>query len=257
LAWEGRINRQDLVARFGVSPNQATADLKRFAALNPGALIYDTRAKTYRAGDGLGAPGQDAAGGLLRELRLIAEGVMPGEEGILALPPPVAVAEPPIRAAPPVVLRAVIAAIREHRALSAVYRSFSAPEPRRRILEPHALVFDGFRWHARARDVAEDRFKDYVLGRLRAPRDAGPAAGSGEADKAWLTQVILDIRPHPGLSPAQRSVVETDYGMSEGRVLLPCREAVVYYVKRRLGLTEGHETRRPEDQHIVLAIGGP
>jgi predicted DNA-binding transcriptional regulator YafY len=253
LAWERRINRADLVARFGVSPNQATADLKRFADLNPGALVYDTRAKTYVAGQAWDRPNATDAAELLRDLRLVAEGVLPPGETALAAMPALALAEPPIRAAPTDVLAAVLTAIRDGRALSAVYQSFSAPEARRRRLEPHALVFDGFRWHARARDVEEDRFKDYVLGRLSEPADAGSATATGSADIAWQTMVTLDIRPHPGLSPAQRAAVEADYGMIEGRLRLTCREAVVYYAKRRLGLTEGHELRSQADQHIILA----
>lgn len=252
LAWEGRINRADLVARFGVSPNQATADLKRFADLNPGALVYDTRAKMYVAGRTWARPDATDAALLLRDLRLVAEGVLPPGETVLASPPALALAEPPIRAAPPDVLAAVLSAIRDRRALSAVYQSFSTPESRRRRLEPHALVFDGFRWHARARDVEEDRFKDFVLGRLSEPADAGNATVAASEDVAWQTMVTLDIRPHPGLSPTQRAAVEADYGMTGGRVLLTCREAVVYYAKRRLGLTPGHELRNPADQHVIL-----
>jgi predicted DNA-binding transcriptional regulator YafY len=252
LSWERRINRADLVARFGVSPNQATADLKRFDALHPGALVYDTRAKVYRAGPAWTRPDEGDAAALLRDLRLVAEGVMAADGAVLAEAPPLAVAEPPVRGAPPAILLAVLTAIRDGRALRARYQSFSSPEPRVRALEPHALVFDGFRWHARARDVEEDRFKDFVLGRLSEPADGG-AAGAGQAeDVAWNTTITLEIRPHPRLSAAQRAAVEADYGMAQGRLTLTCREAVVYYVKRRLGLTAGHELKNPEDQHVVL-----
>jgi hypothetical protein len=127
LAWEGRINRLDLVARFGVSPNQATADLKRFEDLHPGSLRYDTRAKTYRSGAGLAPPDPPAAQSLLRELRLMAEGVLAPEDGVLAVPPPAELAEPPLRPVAPAILAAVVTAIREARALSALYQSFSAP----------------------------------------------------------------------------------------------------------------------------------
>jgi predicted DNA-binding transcriptional regulator YafY len=253
LSWERRINRADLVARFGVSPNQATADLKRFADLNPGALVYDTRAKVYRAGPAWTRPDDGDAAALLRDLRLVAEGVMASDLEVLAHTPPLAVAEPPVRGAPPAVLLAVVTAIRDGRVLRARYQSFSTPQPRIRRLEPHALVFDGFRWHARARDVEEDRFKDFVLGRLSEPADGGPAGASQAEDVAWNTMVTLDIRPHPGLSETQRAAVEADYAMVDGRLSLTCREAVVYYVKRRLGLTTGHELRKPEDQHVVLA----
>jgi predicted DNA-binding transcriptional regulator YafY len=257
LSWERRINRADLVARFGVSPNQATADLKRFSDLNPGALVYDTRAKVYRAGAGWTRPDEGDAAALLRDLRLVAEGVMVADGTMLAETPALAVAEPPVRAAPPAILAAVVTAIRDGRVLRARYQSFSTPEPRLRRLEPHALVFDGFRWHARARDVEEDRFKDYVLGRLSEPADGGPAASGPAGDLAWNTMVTFTIRPHKDLSDAERAVVEVDYAMAGGRLTLTCREAVVYYVKRRLGLTAGHEQRSPKDQHVVLADATP
>ena len=251
--WGGRINRLDLVARFAVSPNQATADLKRFDELHPGALRYDTRAKTYCSGPGLAPPDVSAAQMLLRELRLMAEGVLAPEHGVLAPPPPAELAEPPLRLVPPAILAAVVAAARDGRVLSAVYQSFSAPEPRRRRLEPHALVFDGFRWHARARDTEEDRFRDFVLGRLSAPKLEGPARESGsETDRGWHTRVELEITPHPSLAPHQKAAIAADYGMEAERLILRPRLAVAYYVKRRLGLTEGHSDRAPYDQHIVL-----
>ncbi len=257
LAWEGRINRMDLVARFGVSPNQATADLRRFDELHAGALRYDTRAKTYRSGPGLAPPDAPAAQALLRELRLIAEGVLEPSDGVLATPPPAELAEPPFRPVPPAILSTVIAAIREHRAFDAVYQSFSSPEPRRRRLEPHALVFDGFRWHVRARDADENKFGDFVLGRLSAAALDGPATAGADADHEWKSRVTLEIAPHPGLQPFQRAAIAADYGMTGERLTLRPRRAVVYYVKRRLGLTAGHEGRPPADQHIVLISEGP
>jgi hypothetical protein len=64
--------------------------------------------------------------------------------------------------------------------------------------------------------------------------------------------VELHIGPHPGLAPHQKQAVIADYGMTDGRRVLTPRRAVTFYLKRRLGLLEEHEHRRPEDQHIVL-----
>ena len=257
LKWEGRINRFDLVGRFGVSPNQATADLRRFGDLHPGALTYDPRGKTYRAGVAPSALSAADARALLRELRLIAEGVLGVGDGVLSAPPAAEIAEPPDRAAPPQVLAVVVAAIREGRAMEAAYQSFSSPSPSRRRLEPHALVFDGFRWHARARDVDEDRFRDFVLGRLSEASLAGSAAPGAALDREWNERVELTIAPHPGLALHQRAAIAADYGMTEARLVLTPRAAVAYYLKRRLGLTPGHEARAPADQHVVLVAERP
>ena len=252
LGWEGRINRADLVARFGISPNQATADLKRFAEANPGALHYDIHARTYTAGRRPLVPDAAAALRLLQQLQLVAEGVMPATDALLSAPIPVDTADLPPRRVSPGTLAAVIAAIQKRQVLLATYQSFSTPEPRPRLLEPHALVFDGFRWHARARDAEEDLFKDFVLGRLSHVRLGGEAQRDPMTDTAWNTCVTLVLAPHPGLSPNQRAAIAADYGMRRGRLSIRVREATLFYAKRRLGLTEGHEGRRPEDQHIVL-----
>ncbi len=113
-------------------------------------------------------------------------------------------------------------------------------------------MFDGFRWHARARDVEENRFRDFVLGRLSEPTLERPALATAEADGDWRTHVELEIAPHPGLALHQRAAIAADYGMEGQRLMLRPRLALVYYVKRRLGLTEGHLERPPRDQHIVL-----
>ncbi len=252
LAWERRVNRADLVLRFGVSPNQATADLKHFAAANPGALAYDGRAKTYRATAAFARPDAMDAAALLRDLRLVGEGVLAGPETILTTIPAVTVVDAPPRAVPPDTLALIIHAIRAGGAIAALYQSFSAPEARRRRLEPHALVFDGFRWHARARDAEENRFKDFVLGRLGDATPDGTAAVPPAADIEWHEGVRLEVAPNPRLSPAQQAAVAQDYGMEAGRLVLTCRRAVLYYVKQRLGLGEGHRDRPPRDQHIVL-----
>ncbi len=252
LQWEGRVNRSDLVARFGISPNQATADLRRFAELYPGALAYDAKEKTYRAGPDLPAPAQEAAEQVLRDLRLVAEGVLPGDEVTLASVPTLAAAGAPSRPAAPAVLQAVLAAIRMRAVLHAIYQSFSAPESRPRQLEPHALVFDGFRWHARSRDAEDGAYKDFVLGRLFDPWADAPGTAEPVRDTEWDALVDLELRPHPDLPLSQRLAVEADYAMTDGRVLLTCRRAVSCYTKRRLGLTAGHEARPAHEQHVVL-----
>jgi predicted DNA-binding transcriptional regulator YafY len=53
--------------------------------------------------------------------------------------------------------------------VNTVYQSMSRPQPSPRIIEPHALTHDGFRWHARAFDRETGTFRDFVLGRLSKP----------------------------------------------------------------------------------------
>jgi len=190
---------------------------------------------------------------LLRELRLIAEGHFDSRDAMLASVPPLVVAEVPGRSVNAGTLRAILLAIRERHAISASYVSFQRPGERQRVLSPHALVFDGFRWHVRAHDAGDDTFKDFVIARLSRVADAGAWRRVPAEDAAWNHMVTLVIGPHPELNAHQRRVIARDYGMdARHRLVLQVREAVLFYVRRRLGLTDGHEERPSREQHIVL-----
>jgi predicted DNA-binding transcriptional regulator YafY len=252
LFWDGSINRDDLMRRFGVSANQATADIARLKEAYPDGFAYDTVARQYRAAPDF-VPRELDPAALLRELRLIAEHHLDPASATLGAPPPLAIAELPERAVDAAVLRGILAAIRDRHAIRARYVSFQRPGERQRTLSPHALVFDGFRWHVRAHDAGDDSFKDFVIARLSRVSEAGAWLRHPAEDAAWNAMTTLEIAPHPGLDSHQRRVIGRDYGMdARQRLRLQVREAVVFYVKRRFGLVAGHETRPAAEQHIVL-----
>jgi hypothetical protein len=128
----------------------------------------------------------------------------------------------------------------------------SRPEALRRTIEPHALAHDGFRWHARAYDRQSGAFRDFVLGRIAAPRAAGPAAEAPKADADWQARARLRIAPHPGLTPAQRQAIAIDYGIRGKSAVVEVRRALLFYALKRLGLDVSADVRPPAEQHIVL-----
>jgi hypothetical protein len=145
-------------------------------------------------------------------------------------------------------------AIRTRTALDVLYQSMSRPEPMRRIIEPHALVYDGFRWHARALDRKRGAFRDFVLGRVAKPSAAGPAGSNPEDDADWRASIDLVIAPHPRLTPAQAQAraIAIDYGIHGRSTRLKVRRALLFYALKRLGLDVAPDTRPPNEQHIVL-----
>ena len=50
LFWEGHVNRSDLMEQFGLSVNQASADLNRYIGIAPDNMVYDKSARTYVRG---------------------------------------------------------------------------------------------------------------------------------------------------------------------------------------------------------------
>jgi hypothetical protein len=253
LYWLGHVNRTDLVRRFGVSMSQASGDIARYLALAPPGFSYDKRAKRYAAGESfrpvLQAPD---ASRFLGELRLLDQGIIAPEDTMLGAPPPFDAAPVPARAIDASVLRQVLRAIRERLALDVHYQSMSRAQALRRIIEPHALAFDGFRWHARAFDRETEEFRDFVLGRITRPKLADAAISDPAHDRDWQGFITLVVAPHPKLTQAQTRAIASDYGIRGRSLKLKVRRALLFYALKRLGLDVAADMRPPQEQHIVL-----
>ena len=132
------------------------------------------------------------------------------------------------------------------------YQSLSNPGPRWRWIAPHAIAFDGFRWHARAFCLTDEVFKDFLLSRILDIRGSRASDVLAENDVDWHTFATLEIGPHPALSDTQAKVIALDYGMQGGKAEIRVRRALLYYALRRLGLDTDPVARKPHDQQIVL-----
>jgi len=253
LFWEGRINRSDLTDQFGISTPQASADLARYQELAPANLVYDPSLKRYLAGHEFCSAFDVAdSGRYLTQLRSIANGTIRPEEAWLAEPPNFRVIPAPDRAVDTRILKAVLDAIRDRSALHIEYQSMSKVQPQWRWITPHALGFDGFRWHVRAFCHNDETFKDFVFARILDVGETKPHPIDPADDQAWFESVTVVIAPHPGLSEGQRKAIELDYGMSEGERAIEVPKAFLYYFLKRLGLDGDPDRKRPQDQHIVL-----
>ena len=100
------------------------------------------------------------------QLQAVEQGLVAAEQSWINFFPGYAATPIPARDVDPEVLRKVLSAICEKNALKITYQSMSRPEPAAREIEPHALAFDGFRWHARAFCRNDTVFKDFLLSRI-------------------------------------------------------------------------------------------
>lgn len=253
LFWEGHVNRGDLMDAFGVSVNQASTDLNRYIGMAPDNMVYDKSARAYIRGAKFEplflTPD---ASRYLSQLRSIADGILDRADAWIGQFPSYDAAPTPVRGVDAMTLRAVIAAIRRSEAIEVRYQSLSRPEPRWRWIAPHAIGFDGFRWHIRAFCLTDQSFKDFLLSRIIDTRGTKPIDVGADGDADWNEQVTLEIGPHPELSDTQQKVIALDYGMRGGKAKIPVRKALLYYALKRLGLDTDPTARRPQDQQIVL-----
>ncbi len=253
LFWEGHVNRSDLMEQFGLSVNQASADLNRYIGFAPDNMVYDKSARTYVRGPEYAAHFlKPDANRYLTQLRSLADGIMDGDDTWIAELPSYDAAPTPARGVKPVILRSVVGAIRRSEAIEVKYQSLSRPEPSWRWIAPHAIGFDGFRWHTRAFCQADEVFKDFLLSRILDTRGVESSVVTDAADADWQEHVTLEIGPHPELSENQKSVIALDYGMRGGMARIKVRRALLYYALKRLGLDTDPSARKPHEQQIVL-----
>lgn len=239
LQWEGQLNRSDLMDVFGISVPQASLDIARYMELAPENMRYDRSARVYLAGKrfksafNTGDPGR-----YLNDLLGLVSGLGSKDSSFIGWIPPVAVAPIPTRVIPVGTLVCLLRAIRNGQTIIADYQSMSKPAPSRRLLAPHAIAFDGFRWHARAYCFARKDFRDFVLARMLAVELDGTSAIDSTLDTQWSNSVNLVLIPHPHLSESRRRVVELDYGMVEGEAIVRCRQALLFYMLKHLGFNQ-------------------
>lgn len=252
LRWEGRINRSDLTEFFGISVPQASLDIARYTELAPENLVYDRSSRVYQATDEF-HPVHAATHPqrYLNELLASATGVLEREDSFIGWQPPIDSVPHPGRGVASDMLSTLLKAIRETSGLKIVYQSMSRLEPSTRVISPHAFGHDGFRWHVRAFCHSREKFLDFVLGRVLEVHGAEPVGRAASEDAEWNTVLPLVIAPNPELSAGKRRAIELDYGMSDGQVELKCRQALLFYTLKRLGLNQ-NKTQQPETQHIVL-----
>jgi len=251
LQWEGRVNRSDLVNYFSISVPQASLDFARYRELAPTNAVYDVVQRAYLASPSF-TPTliRDSADDYLTRLWATTAGTMNRNSSFMGWTPSVGIVRDPARSVDAAILKVFLLALREKRVVHCDYQSMSNAGPSSRTISPHAFAFDGLRWHIRAFCHYRNKYRDFVLGRIRSAVPGKPAEIDPKDDRDWHNIVEAIIVPHPKLSSAQQQAVESDYCMENGRLVLRVREALLFYHLEHLGLLESAENSK---KHITLA----
>ena len=246
LFWEGHINRSDLEERFGISTPQASVDLRHYKELAGANIEYNATQKRYVASEDLKPHFlRVSANRLLLLLRARVSGVLRREDLWFSEMPAVGVAPEIGRDVRVEVLRRVLEAMRTRQALSVRYQSLT--NSRRRDIAPHAIAFDGHRWHARAWCCERQEFRDFVLTRIEGLGKLKPVTFDPKHDLEWRGTARLRLCPHPGLTEEQSQAIQRDYDMCEGVREIKIRLSLAYYFIKRMNLDlDGLEPARAQ-----------
>ena len=190
LFWEGYVNRSDLMEQFGLSVNQASADLNRYIGIAPENMVYDKSARTYVPGPEFKPHFLELdASRYLAQIRSVADGILNRGDSWIASLPSFASAPTPARDVNPVTLRSVVGAIRRSEEIEVKYQSLSNPDPYWRWIAPHAIAFDGFCWHTRAFCLTDESFNNFLLSRITKIRGSRDSKVSADNDGEWHSEM--------------------------------------------------------------------
>lgn len=116
------------------------------------------------------------------------------------------------------------------------------------------LIYTGMRWHVRAYCEKNRDYRDFVLSRFRGEPDLmdAPSEHTRELDDGWNTQLTVVIEPDSRLKPEQRSIIEADYGMCDGQLVIETRGALVQYVLQRYQIDPTKVHAKATAQQIVV-----
>ena len=251
IGWEGEINSTHISDKFSLTRQAASTALKQYREYAPHYLEYNASNKAY-------LPTQSfndyfSKSEYLCQFSNYLNIVLDKNDNELTLIKNQFCYEvsAPLRNINPIQVRPILKAIRHKLAIDIGYISLSSPNYLDRIIQPHALIFDGLRWHVRAFCNKNQAFRDFTLSRFNGEAIIeGKATSLREHDDIWNTFINVVIEPDPRFNEAQKRIIAQDFQMNNGKKIINIRAALVNYLLRRLRIDSFKNS--PEQQQIVL-----
>ena len=252
--WEGRLTTGHLIQSFGISRQQASKDINTYITEHaPKNLTYDKQLKGYVPSKHFKPLFIDDSASAYLHLLNQTHSRAPHVEGLALAYAHTMVLEVPDRTIRPEILRPLLKACRHSEVIEVEYVSLANPKPEARLIAPHTLVYTGMRWHVRAYCEKNREYRDFVLSRLRGlPEFERKTENLIGADEDWNTEVEVIIEPDSRLKPEQKAIIEVDFGMRDGVLMIPTRRALVKYVLQRFQIDPKKLDPKAAAQQIVV-----
>lgn len=253
LFWDGRFNRKDLSETFGISPQQASADVANYERMAPGNLTYDAHQKAYLRADGY-FPSliADSVERYLLQLVAVEHQWMRQDDTWFDRTPPFEVVKLERRRTDPEVLLRIVDAIRLRCQLDVEYASMTGSKDLPRTIAPHSLIHSAGRWYARAWAQHHNDFRDYNLDRILSVGQLAPTSVDPALDFQWIHQINLEIIPNPELDADRQRAIANEYNMLDGVLEMPCRLSTAFYMMSAYNLDVVPGKLAPEKQQLIL-----
>jgi hypothetical protein len=254
--YTGLVTRSGVARAFGISDAAATKDLKLYTDIAPENLIYRHTVFGFVPTPEFREVFADLSPATVlpmieANLRVVGG---PGKDSeVFGIP--VASLALPNRLPDKAVLAQVTRAIHNQKKLKVSYHSLSGrTAEQQRIIEPHALVNTGFRWHVRAYNEETFDFRDFVLSRFEDAQCLEEAAeSSAQYDDDWVEIITLQLAPHPKLDEKNKTSLLIDYGGKDGMIEIKIRRALIGYLLQQLSVdTTKDQSLNPDKYQLTI-----
>jgi len=255
--YTGVITRSDIARAFGISDAAATKDLKFYSDIAPENLLYKHNVFGFVPTPAFKEVFADLSPAVVLPMIEANLTVIGGpNRGSAIFGIPVEGLALPNRLPDKTVLAQVTRAIHNHKRLKVSYHSLTnSTNDEGRIIEPHALVNTGFRWHVRAYNEDTFDFRDFVLSRFEDATCLDQIAeSSAQYDDDWVEIVTLQLAPHPELDDKKRISLLMDYGCETDIIEIKIRRALIGYLLQQLSVdtTTDHSLNPKKYQLVIL-----
>lgn len=253
LFWDGRFNRSDMAETFGISNQQASADIAQYEKYAPQNLQYDRAQKAYKRTVAFSPAfiGETIERYLMQLVAIENRWMRPEDTWFDAMPP-VEVLTLGRQPTDPTVLLPVLDAIREKSEIDIEYSSLTGSTQPSRTIVPHALAYSAGRWYVRSWSRDHNDYRDYNLNRIASVIARRPSLIDPALDFEWVHIINLIILPNPGLSAERQAAIALEHGMTNGSLIRPCRLSLSFYLMNEYNLDVEAGVLKPEKQQIVL-----
>lgn len=259
LYWTGRVRREDMVRRWGISLPQASADIAAYQELAPGNVEYDYQNRWYVVAPKVKpyfVETTDFEAGLVEDSQAV------GVEPVLSMD-----RVAPLSSTYSInVMRPIIQGFQQRIPLEIqLYdrqdKRGAIPLGTKSTICPHHLIIAPLRTYLRCWVKESQRFVSLAPALITAVRFAPESSWvPDELDAGWHTMEDIVLIPSPSLAEEHRAAAEREYGLKNGRRVIHCRACMVYYVLASMNLdvavrSENDERGDPgKERNIGLAV---
>lgn len=224
LFWYGRFTRKAVTDYFGISAQQASADIQEYRRRAPENLVYDAAQRVYLRAPSFSAKFMtDAAERYLLQAAAVKNDWMTKDNTWFEAMPLIEYVELRSKRTDSIILLHILDAINDSQTIEVKYASLTGSPVSVRTIAPHSMFYSMGKWYARSWSKEHNDFRDYSINRIEHIEAPRPCAIDRALDYEWAQRINLQITPNPKLSSAKRAAVAAEYSMTDEQLSVPCR----------------------------------